>query len=175
MRNLKIQALVFVLGIVAGLFFSFILAPVFSPAVITPVFSPENGDEIIYLIDSAQQSIDIEMYVFTSDEILAALERASSRGVRARLILEKRVISDDNERIFNELLSHGIIARWASEEYKLTHAKFIIVDGKLLLVGSHNFSNSAMYKNREASVIISDQKTVKEFIKVFEEDWVKAD
>ena len=76
--------------------------------------------------------------------------------------------------VFNELKINGIDVKWASQDYRLTHAKFIIVDDKAVLVGSHNFSNSAMRENREASVIIRAEKIVNEFKEIFEEDWIKA-
>jgi len=53
----------------------------------------------------------------------------------------------------------------------LMHSKFTIRDGKEVLVGSHNFSYSALNKNREASVIISGN-AVQEFMDIFEEDWL---
>ena len=72
-----------------------------------------------------------------------------------------------------ELQRAGIPIRWASGQYALTHAKFIIVDGQRVLVGSHNFSNSALFRNREASVIVSGP-VVDEFRRVFDKDWTLA-
>lgn len=166
--------LFFLLGILVGIIIFALVSQIFFPVTVQTVFSPENGDEIISFIDSARESIDIEMYVFTSEEIVKAIKRASDRGVAVRIILEKRVINDDNEKNFNELRTYGIDIKWASQSYRLTHAKFIIVDGKAVLVGSHNFSNSAMRENREASVIIRAEKIVKEFKEIFEEDWIKG-
>ncbi len=172
----KSQIFLFLLGVAAGIIIYFLVSQLLSisPASIQTIFSPENGDEIISFIDSAKQSLDIEMYVFTSDEILKALKRASDRGVAIRIILEKRVINSDNQKNYNELKVYGINVKWASQEYALTHAKFMILDGKIVLVGSHNFSEHAMYKNREASVIIQAANAVSDFKKVFEEDWIKA-
>ena len=172
--EIKKLILVFLLGVAAGILSFVLLSQNMAAVTVQTIFSPENGDEIIAFIDSARTSIDIEMYVFTSNEILQALKRASDRGVTIRIILEKRVINSDNERIFNELKINGIDVKWASQDYRLTHAKFIIVDDKAVLVGSHNFSNSAMRENREASVIIRAEKIVNEFKEIFEEDWIRA-
>ena len=170
----KKLVLIFLLGIVIGVIAFALLSQTLAPVSIQTIFSPENGDEIISFIDSAKQSLDIEMYVFTSDKILQALKRASDRGVQVRIILEKRVINSDNQKNYNELKVYGVNVKWASQEYALTHAKFMILDGKTMLVGSHNFSENAMYKNREASVIIQSANVVDDFRKVFEEDWIKA-
>jgi phosphatidylserine/phosphatidylglycerophosphate/cardiolipin synthase-like enzyme len=138
------------------------------------VFSPEEGSEILSFIDSAEESIDIEVYVFTSRDVIEALERAKRRGVSIRIIIEKRVIAGENNEIFRELSAKGFNVRFASPAFQLTHSKFIIVDKKAVLVGSHNLSNSALFKNREASVILSDPKAAAEFVKTFETDWKLA-
>ena len=135
------------------------------------VFSPEEGSRIISFIDSAKESVDIEVYLLTSRDVVDALERAKRRGVRVRIILEKELIGTDNDEIFAELLSKGFDVRFASGSFQLTHSKFIIIDGKAVLVGSHNLSNSALFKNREASVIIRDQGAVSDFVGIFEHDW----
>lgn len=175
MGNYKKYLFFFILGLLVGIaaYFAFPhVLPSALPSVVA-IFSPEEGDQIIDLIDSSKESLSIEMYVFTSDEIADALKRAHDRGVDVRLILEKRVATEDNPKNYAELKDYGIAVRWASTGYQLTHAKFTIVDGKAVLVGSHNFSNAAMRKNREASVIVTGS-TVEEFKQVFEQDWILA-
>lgn len=135
------------------------------------VFSPEDGAQIPALIDSARDSIEIEVYILSSRDIVEALERAKSRGVDVRIIVERNVIGGENDAIFDELDAKGFRIRYASRAFQLTHSKFMIIDGKKVLVGSHNFSNSALYKNREASVIVADAPTVREFGEIFDRDW----
>jgi len=159
-----------VLGLVIYHFFSVL---VFTP-LIMPVFSPEDGNEIINFIDSAETSIDIEIYVLTSRDVVEALERAKQRGVRIRIIIERNTMGNGNEEIYKELAAKGFNIRYAGSFYKLTHSKYIIIDRKAVLVGSHNLSNSAINKNREASVIIYNSNIVDEFLESFETDWMLA-
>ena len=161
-------------GFLACALLFFIIQPALPGPETEPVFSPEDGARIPELIDSAKETVDIEIYVFSSRDVVEALERARSRGVRVRIIIERDVVGDDNDAIFRELASKGFSIRYASRAYKLTHSKFIIVDRKAVLVGSHNLSNSALYKNREASVIIHDRRAVDEFIGAYETDWALA-
>ncbi len=162
-------------GLFAGLILGALLATLAHPLLflpyVHPVFSPEDGQEIIYLIDSAQRSIDIEIYVFSSRDVVDALQRAKDRGVDVRIILEEDVMGGENGEMFRELDSKGFSVRYASKAYKLTHSKFMIIDGNSVLVGSHNLSNSALFKNREASVIIRDSDVSGEFEEAFEKDW----
>jgi len=142
------------------------------PVTISALFSPDAEDDLLALINSATKSIDIEIYTFSSDEVVSALIKAKNRGVNVRVIMEKRIIGKQNEETFVALSAAGVKVRWASTEFKLTHSKFMVIDGTRVLVGSHNLSKNALRQNREASVIFTGPE-VSEFIKVFEEDWVR--
>lgn len=169
------DAVLVLLGVMLGIVAHSLATALFFSPLIIPVFSPYAEDTIIGMVDNAEKSIDVEMYVLTSGEVIDALKRAHDRGVAIRVILERRVIGGDNAGAFDALGDYGIEVRWASDSFKLTHSKFMIVDGELLLVGSHNFSNSALTLNREASVIIEKSPAVVDsFKKVFDEDWELA-
>ncbi|MFN7991435.1 MAG: phospholipase D family protein [Candidatus Micrarchaeia archaeon] len=168
------NGLVFGSGLVAGLIVGiFVHALLFAPEM-TPVFSPEDGRLVLDLIGSAQKSVDIEIYTFSSRDVVEALEEARSRGVEVRIIIEKNVVGGENQQIFDELSAKGFDIRWASRAYKLTHAKFMVVDGVAVLVGSHNLSNSALFRNREASLIVRDRGIAADFHGAFEKDWTLA-
>ncbi|MFA5930627.1 MAG: phospholipase D-like domain-containing protein [Candidatus Micrarchaeia archaeon] len=137
------------------------------------VLSPGAEGEVVSFIRSARQSIDIEMYVFTSDVIARELGDAVKRGVSVRVILEPRVEDSRKQKMFDTLSALGVDVRWASFSYKLTHSKFIVVDGRRALVGSINFSASALNYNRETAVEIEGEK-VKELADAFETDWEMA-
>ena len=137
------------------------------------VFSPGAEGEVVAFIGSAKESVDVEMYVFTSDDVARALGEAAARGVRVRVIMEPRIEDSRKQKMFDTLLALGCDARWASFEYKLTHSKFIVVDGKRALVGSINFSESALNYNRETALEVQGA-VVAELVAVFEEDWKKA-
>jgi len=161
----------FAAGLAAGAMLILLIQQFVLQPSISPVFSPDGGERILSLIDGAQNSLDIEVYVFTSKDVIQALERAKARGVGIRIIIERNVMGGQNDATYRRLASEGFNIRYARTDVALTHSKFIIVDGKWVLVGSHNFSNSALYENREASVIIRDVATVASFEDVFEEDW----
>ncbi|MCX6772675.1 MAG: phospholipase D-like domain-containing protein [Candidatus Micrarchaeota archaeon] len=170
-------AILILLIFIAGLFAYIAFIPA-TPcagcnAKVSFIFSPGAQSDVISFINSAQESIDIEMYVFTSDDMIKALGAAQKRGVHVRIIMEPRVEDSRKQKVFDTLSALGIEMKWASMEYKLTHSKFVIVDGKKALVGSINFSMSALTLNREAAVEVEGAK-VSEIIAVFETDWAKA-
>src|SRR3989338_10400067 len=111
------------LGVALGILLYYIVATVFYQPLIKPIFSPGAEYEIIQLINSAEHSIYIEMYVFSSEEVLTALLNAHKRGVTVTIILEKDVFSDENAHIYNVFQTSGIPVAWASDQFKLTHSK----------------------------------------------------
>ncbi|HNT60403.1 MAG TPA: phospholipase D family protein [Candidatus Bilamarchaeaceae archaeon] len=147
-----------------------LLSPTYS---LQPVTSPGAESEIISLISSAEHSVHIETYMMTSEEVIAALKAAKARGVDVRIILERRVEGDRNMHAFQSLSSAGIDVRWAPPSFKLVHSKMIIIDGKKVLVGSHNLSASALSQNREISVLF-DGNSVRQFIEIFQRDWANT-
>jgi phosphatidylserine/phosphatidylglycerophosphate/cardiolipin synthase-like enzyme len=47
----------------------------------------------------------------------------------------------------------------------------MVIDGSVVLVGSMNWSEYALHKNREASVIIYSKEVAAEFEKIFDSDF----
>lgn len=50
----------------------------------------------------------------------------------------------------------------------LLHAKVLIIDDNIAIIGSHNYTKSAFEKNFECSVLIDDPQAVSDFINYFE-------
>ncbi len=164
-------ALYFIPGILLGILITIFLLSSSSTHVET-VFSPGDGTEILDFLDSAQNSIYIEVYILSSETVIEKLILANSKGLDVKVIMEKRM-GGKNKEFYSQLKDGGVDVRWASYDFQLTHSKIIIIDKKKVFVGSHNFSNAAIYKNREASVIL-EGPIINEFLQLFYEDWIKA-
>jgi len=174
---------IFVLGILVGAGYVIFLgqqnivpqaAPPSSCPQITPIFSPDGKDEVVALLASAQTSLDLEVYAFSYVELADELISAQARGVAVRVLLEPNLGTDNaNLQTAETLRDGGVAVRWADPS-RTNHAKFLIIDSKTVLVGSHNWSWHAMNTNREASVLVEDAETVGEFEDVFQQDWNAA-
>lgn len=146
----------------------------FSPATcsegtVAPIFSPYNSEEIFNLIKNAKYEIKLEVYEFSSNTLADALVEAKQRGISVKVVLEPSVYQNNN--IFSKLINNGIDVSWASKKFHNTHSKFAIIDDEIVLVGSMNWSENALKKNREASVIIYSQKISSEFERIFDLDF----
>ena len=136
------------------------------------IISPPADSFYLEEIDSAKTEIDAMLYQFSFEPLKQALGKAAARGVKVRVILERRV--DSNLKTAEELSSLGVKVKWATTEFANTHAKTAAIDGEKLFVGSTNWSQHAMRQNREVSVLMESKDLTQEFLKVFEEDWKKA-
>ncbi|MBI2495925.1 MAG: DUF1669 domain-containing protein, partial [Candidatus Omnitrophica bacterium] len=65
---------------------------------------------LLELLNQAEQTIDVEMYVLTDDEVVVALERAEARGVQVRVILDPN--QSGNQKHVERLKVHGIEVKW---------------------------------------------------------------
>lgn len=124
-------------------------------------FSPSDGvaDRIVDLLNHAQNSVQLALYVFTDndlgDAVLAAFERP---GMTVQGDVED-VYSPGSE--FNYLVGQGIDLHSHLDEPGLLHHKYAILDqaegpDPLVETGSHNWTSSASTVNDENSLVIHD-------------------
>jgi len=137
---------------------------------VNALFCPEDGCSraIISLFDRANETIDVAVYSFTHPDIAEALVRAKERGVRVRVILEAEQLTSYSQ--YGRLRSAGIEVMLDRNEY-LMHDKFAIIDGKVVVTGSFNYTVAADERNDENLVIISDESVAERFEGEFEEMW----
>jgi phosphatidylserine/phosphatidylglycerophosphate/cardiolipin synthase-like enzyme len=162
----------------------------FEDAVVSPVISPDTSDQILSLIDSAQDTIEIEQAYITNETAttlnpyLAAAINASRRGVNVRILLDSywynTADNNDNDEmvlLINRIASDEHLpleARCADlriNEIEKIHNKGVIVDGQYVLVSSINWNSNSPNFNREAGVIIDHPGVARYFGQVFEDDW----
>jgi phosphatidylserine/phosphatidylglycerophosphate/cardiolipin synthase-like enzyme len=124
---------------------------------ITPVLNRDYLNACVGLIDSARSSIDVSQLYFQDDEFTAkvknALYRARARKVYVRVLLEGFI--KENTAAINEFRKKGIDAGMDSPK-RQNHNKFLVADGKAVLLGSTNMSEKSINENNEANVLIDD-------------------
>jgi phosphatidylserine/phosphatidylglycerophosphate/cardiolipin synthase-like enzyme len=122
---------------------------------------PEDGMsyKVIDALDAAQDTAVVAMFQLNTNSILDAIIAAKNRGVATVVILDK-VQADDPESSAKETLSsagvHVVLAHNMGSDYAEMHSKFAVIDHKLLLMGSYNWTNLGSFFNDENLVIIDD-------------------
>lgn len=128
-----------------------------------------NSDLFDVLLDSikkARKSILVSMFVFKTSKyssnraniIMTALGIAAEKGISVSLVLEKGRKESDSVTIQNKKTADWLEAKGAKVRFdlpkKTTHTKTIVIDGRYVFIGSHNFTHSALKYNNELSLMI---------------------
>jgi phosphatidylserine/phosphatidylglycerophosphate/cardiolipin synthase-like enzyme len=124
---------------------------------------------IIQTIDGAQTSIDLQMYLFTTDSITDALIRAHQRGVAVRVVLDPDHEGNPQERA--RLVGAGVTVRDAPGAYPYSHAKYLILDGDRAVIMSNNFNYTSMAGERNYGIVDTDPLDVADLQRIFDTDW----
>ncbi|KLO22271.1 hypothetical protein X275_01995 [Marinitoga sp. 1197] len=145
----------------------------FDSGLIEPYFTPEDDltNRIIKLINEANKKIHVMIFTFSKRQIADALIDAKKRGVDVKIIAEEYQ-SNYNWAQINYLKQNGINVILDKND-KTFHHKVIIIDEKITLTGSFNFTNSAQYNNDENSLIIHSKYISEVYEKEFERLWQK--
>ena len=136
------------------------------------LFSPKGGTskELALLIKAAKEDVAVAAYAFSSKYLGQALSAALKRGVKIRVLLDW-----DNARkaysIDEWLAGEGIDIRFIEIKRGSMHHKFILIDGKLLITGSYNFTNESEFRNHEAAIFTNNKALIQSFVSEFERLW----
>ncbi len=143
---------------------------------------PDARDVWPDMIASARTSLDIEVFYVSADPdrpdaldtVLAELAAAADRGVRIRLIADKGfyrtypkwvdeigALPGAEARLFNAR------AAWGGVQ----HAKFFLMDGRTVFVGSQNWDYRALEHIHELGVRIDGPEPTRAVQAIFEWDW----
>ncbi len=133
----------------------------------------EYYEELIKWIDRANKSIHVIMYIYKTDTdtiefITEKIIVAARRGVEVKIVLEGS--QDVNDLAYNRLMRNKVQVKYDSRAHT-THSKLIIIDGYIVMVGSHNWTKSAMTVNHESSVLIISESIGEQEEKYFNEVW----
>jgi len=127
---------------------------------------------IISLIDSAQQSVLVAVFSFTSNPLADALIRAHQRGVEVRVVIEMEQANVRGSE-YERLRSAGVAVRLDGNS-DLMHHKFMVVDGRVVVTGSYNWSAAAEDRNDENIVVIYGEEIAALYSREFERVWARA-
>jgi phosphatidylserine/phosphatidylglycerophosphate/cardiolipin synthase-like enzyme len=123
-------------------------------------------------IRSARKTIDVVIFRFDREEIEKALAAAVQRGVvvRAQIAHTNRGGEARLRKLEQRLLAAGVTVSRSADDLVRYHAKFMIVDGKMLHLFGFNFTRLDIDKSRSFAISTRDAKAVSEASKLFEAD-----
>ncbi|MEW6094723.1 MAG: phospholipase D-like domain-containing protein [Chloroflexota bacterium] len=131
-------------------------------------FSPDDGVQarLVELLESAQDSIYFLAFSFTADPLGEAIRSRATAGVTVAGVMEAEQVASNTGTEYDPFLQAGLdVFQDASEG--LMHHKVIIIDERIVVTGSYNFSSSAEERNDENLLIIHSPEVAKVFMDEF--------
>lgn len=142
---------------------------------VEPLMTPDNyTDAIVELIESAETSLYLQYsYIRVPKEldgfrrIVDAVTERIESGVDVRIIVGRNQKPADTQALQGK--------GWTLERFRYqtskVHNKGILVDGRVAVVGSQNWSREGTQYNRDASLVFRSSDVAGYYTRVFLFDW----
>jgi phosphatidylserine/phosphatidylglycerophosphate/cardiolipin synthase-like enzyme len=142
---------------------------------------PNAHDVWLEMIRGAKRRLDLEQFYLSvwpgelMDDVVGEVGMAAARGVRVRLILDKRMhetyprTADSLARLPGIAVRILDIAKFSGGGVQ--HSKYFLVDGEQTYLGSQNFDWRSLKHIHELGVRVRDPRVTSEFQRVFDMDW----
>ncbi len=153
-------------------------AQVFSAECVETFSSPENSlPALLNFIDSASESLYINVYTFTSGTIASAVAEKAREGVDVRIIVEESPVGGmpaGEMQLLKALRAAGAEVYLYAGKLRYNHAKYAIADGSRVLVTTENFGEHGFPErgqgNRGWGVVVHSSELAGYMREVFMED-----
>lgn len=145
-------------------------------ALITPVSDRGYYLKTHQILQNSKESIHMVMfevkyypkYPNSHENILVRdLIEAKKRGVDVKIIVDEY---SNKDNAYDYLKKNGVEIKYDPENIT-THSKVIIVDGKIIILGSTNWSYFSLDNNHETDIVIEDSETAEYFENYFQWLW----
>lgn len=131
-------------------------------------FSPKGGcqAEIIRRLLLAKTSVRIQAFAFTSKKIFDALVVCKQRKVDVQVLLDRDHVRPVVTPMCKSLQEAGITTL-VDMKHSIAHNKIVIIDEKVLITGSYNFTEQAETSNAENMLVL----TIPALIPLYLNNW----
>ncbi len=148
-------------------------------------FSPgrrENSMEtrIVDLVESSEETIDIGLTIFDSHTVAKRLLDKAKEGVRVRVIVNAASLAGDDSIIpwlrtkveeyeleTMEIYEGGTLPTAEIPEYSIFHHNYLIIDNRVVLTGTANWTYGGFFFNDENTLIFYSEDIAQQFTDKF--------
>ncbi len=159
-----------------------------SPPATTPSSIPADESELIRLIDSAQQQVEIQLLTYKSlshhsfyQKLDNALRRAAARGVLIWMIVSNwntrspGIESLKSLQVFPNIeIKISSIPEWSGgfiPYARVEHCKYMVVDTQRVWLGTSNWSYSYFHTSRNLALVMSGKWSARLVHRIFRKSW----
>jgi len=142
---------------------------------------PSATDVWVEMIKGAKKTIDMETFYIANEKdeplekVISEIKGAAVRGVIVRIMIDEKFFerykesANDFENVKNITVKKIPFNKIGGG---VMHAKYFVVDGEDLFMGSQNFDWRALKHIHEMGVRVKHKELAEMFMRVFETDWV---
>ena len=127
-------------------------------------FSPKGGatEAVVGVLQQATNSVLVQAYSFTSAPIAKTLVDAHRRGVKVQVILDRSQRTEKYSEA--DFLKNNGIPTLIDAQHTIAHNKIMILDERVVVTGSFNFTKAAEEHNAENLLVINDPALAGKYI-----------
>ena len=135
-------------------------------------FSPDDGviNQLASVLRGAEESIYFLAFSFTSNDLGAIVREKDAAGLTVQGVMEDEQVKSNQGTEYDPFQQADLDVRIDGNEGQMHH-KVFIVDGKIVVMGSYNFSQSAEERNDENILIIYNEVIAKQYLLEFQRVW----
>jgi hypothetical protein len=133
---------------------------------ITTYFSQKDNLQNVLLdnLNKAKHTVQVAVAWFTDVILFNKLLELQNKGVKIELIITKHQFNDQSRNDYSKINQNGGIFIEIGGDYNTMHHKFCIIDHRILLQGSFNWTRKANESNNETLILIAgDNNSINEF------------
>ncbi len=138
---------------------------------------PTTRKQMAAVIDGARETLYVQHAKFVDATIIERLGLAARRGIRVLVLCgaQKAIRPTDFAETMASLrLLIQLGAQVRCQSVLKLHAKMIIADRGLALIGSVNIHRTAFESRRELSMLLTDKPALARLTGQFEQDWAQS-
>lgn len=161
-------------------------------ATATPVVAPDTARHpatVRGLLASARKRVDVQLlsleprFEAGPNPYVEALLDAAGRGVRVRVLLDATYVDEATGALENDAPRDALLEAARRHDLPVSvrlargldvdkvHTKGVVVDGEAVLVGSVNWVEASIARNREVGLVVRDPGVAQPFQEAFLRDW----
>lgn len=129
---------------------------------------------LLQALNEATSTLDIAIYNIKDQEIAQAVLHANNRGVHVRILTDASKAENKKQAaILDDFVRNNIEVKINSA--RKMHLKMAIIDERLIVTGSYNFTEASANENIEQLMTIANSELAEQWTEVFENLWNQHD
>jgi phosphatidylserine/phosphatidylglycerophosphate/cardiolipin synthase-like enzyme len=132
-------------------------------------FSPDDGVAVpvLEILNNAEESIYFMAFSFTTDEFGEAIRTQAENGLTVAGVMEEQQVKSNLGTEYDPFKQAGLDVFIDGIEGQMHH-KTMIIDERIVITGSYNFSRSAETRNDENLIVIYNEEITDFFLQEFQ-------